>query len=83
MQSQGRNFPAMLKGILGSDVLWLQILKLLFLMFNNVACSEKKKKISIWKVTCYMCVTHYYIIHHQTKVLQYFSYSHISYTHFL
>lgn len=44
MQSQGRNFPAMLKGILGSDVLWLQILKLLFLMFNNVACSEKKKK---------------------------------------
>lgn len=44
MQSQGRHFPAILKGILGSDILWLQILKLLFLIFNNVACSEKKNQ---------------------------------------
>lgn len=58
MQSQGRNFPAMLKGILGSDVLWLQILKLLFLMFNNVACSEKKKNKSVSGRLHAICVSH-------------------------
>lgn len=55
MQSQGRNFPVMLKGILGSDVLWLQIFKLLFSMFNNVACSEKKKNQYLEGYMLYVC----------------------------
>jgi len=67
-ECQCRLFPALLKGILGSDIFWLQNLKLLFLMFNNFF-PLRRKIFSIWKVTGCICVTSYFINQPQITAL--------------